>query len=122
MQERRRHQRGRTFLGGQVAFGQRYCIFDCLVRNLSQRGARLVFSAHALVPDEFDLAIPHRGDSRRARVIWRREADVGVEFLAYELAKNQDRPSLETVRRIAALKQQNAALARRVAELNESAY
>jgi PilZ domain len=118
MQERRQHQRRRTYLGGQAAFGQRYCAQDCLVRNLSQNGARLIFSDHVLIPDEFDLMIPHKGDSRRARIVWRYQAYVGVQFLEYD----HGRRSVGAARRIRALKEQNAALARRIADLSEPAY
>lgn len=118
MQTSRKHHRRRTYLGGQATFGQRYCAMNCVIRNLSQNGARLVFSDHVLVPDEFDLTIPHKGDSRRARIVWRYQANVGVQFLEYE----DGRRSVETARRIRALKEQNAALTRRIADLSEPAY
>jgi hypothetical protein len=119
MQERRRQQRQKTYLGGQVAFRQRYCAIDCLVRNLSQDGARLVLSeGEWVLPTEFDLLIPHRGDSRAARIVWRNRGDVGVQFLDYL----EDRSSVEATRRINTLKKQNTALTRRVADLSEPAY
>lgn len=118
VQPRRKHQRRRTYLGAQAAFGQRYCAINCVVRNLSHNGARLAISNHALVPDEFDLMIPHKGDSRRARIVWRCQANVGVQFLDPDVV----RQSVETARQIRALREQNAALARRVADLSEPAY
>lgn len=118
MQKRRKPQRRRTYLGGQAAFGQRYCAINCLVRDLSCDGARLVFSKHALIPDEFDLMMPLKGDSRRARIVWRYQTNVGVQFLDYD----QGRRSIETARKIRALKEKNAALTRRIADLSEPAY
>ena len=59
----------------QAAFGQRYCAINCLVRNLSCDRARLVFSDHVLIPDEFDLMIPLKGDSRHVRIVWRYQAN-----------------------------------------------
>lgn len=118
MQKRRKHQRRRTYLRGQAAFGQRYCAINCLVRNLSCDGARLLFSDHVFIPDEFDLMIPLKGDSRRARIVWRYQANVGVQFLDYD----EGRRSVETARQIRTLKEKNAALTRRIADLSESAY
>ena len=60
MEERRKTHRDRTYLGGQIAFDDRCCIADCLVRNLSPGGAKIVFSVSATIPDEFDLAIPRK--------------------------------------------------------------
>jgi len=116
MDERRKLPRTRTYLGGRVTFGQRYCALDCLVRNLSQNGAYLAFSDHALIPDEFDLMIPHKGDSRRVRIAWRLQENVGIEFL------QQDGRSVEAAQQITALKAQNAALARRVSDLSEPVH
>ena len=119
MQERRGQERRKTYLGGQTVYHQRYCAIDCLVRNLSQDGAWLVFAdGEWILPSEFDLLIPHRGDSRPARIVWRKQADVGVQFLDYV----EGRRSVEVARQINALKKQNVALARRVADLSEPAY
>jgi len=119
MQERRRQQRRKTYLGGRTVFHQSYCAIDCLVRNLSQTGARLVFvDGEWILPSVFDLVIPHKGDTRTARIVWRKQADVGVRFLDDVEA----RPSMEAARRIIAVEKQNAALARPIAELSEPAY
>jgi hypothetical protein len=64
MQERREYQRQRTLLGGRIAFNNRYSALDCLVRNMSQNGAMLVFEDSVMVPNEFDLMIPQKGESR----------------------------------------------------------
>jgi hypothetical protein len=117
MQERRSQQRSRTYLNGQVAFRQRYCALDCLVRDLSPDGARLVFQEESVLPAKFEFVIPHKNDSRPARIVWRKRTDVGIEFLDYA----EDRPSLDIARQLKSLNEKNAALKRRVAELSESA-
>ena len=71
-----------------------------LVRNLSQNGGRLVFVDHTLIPDEFDLMIAPKGDSRRAGIVWRDQANVGVQFLEYDYAPR----SVDATREIRALK------------------
>lgn len=81
MQERRKTQRMRTYLGGEVVFNQQCPAQDCLVRNLSQNGAKLTFSEPAQIPAQFNLTIHKNSESRRARIIWRGEKEVGVSFL-----------------------------------------
>jgi PilZ domain len=118
MQERRNVHRGRTYLRGRVAFNNRCSTIDCLVRNLSQNGAKLVFSHPATIPGEFDLMIQQKGNSRRARIVWRQEVEAGVAFLA---SHAEAVVSIETARRIRRLEEERDSLARRVAELSETA-
>jgi len=42
--ERRKTLRGRTCLGGRIAFNRQYSTMDCVVRNLSPNGAQTGFS------------------------------------------------------------------------------
>ena len=114
MEERRKTHRDRTYLGGQIAFDDRCCIADCLVRNLSPGGAKIVFFV-ATIPDEFYFVIHQKGDSRRARFVWRRETEAGVAFLP---AVAHTVVSLELARKIRRLEAQRQA-SRRVAELSE---
>jgi hypothetical protein len=118
MDERRRTVRRRSLLGGQIAFGRRSATMDCLVRNTSIGGARLVFDNPVVIPGEFELAIPHRQRSFRTRVVWRRGSELGVAFLDEE-----PRPGampLDVAARIRQLEAERSALQRRVAELTEA--
>ncbi|MGD0633428.1 MAG: PilZ domain-containing protein [Beijerinckiaceae bacterium] len=118
MQQRRREHRGRTYLGSRIAFNNRCSTIDCMVRNMSQNGAKLVFAHPVTCPDEFDLMIPQKGESRRVRIIWRQETEAGIVFLA----SNADTViSIETVRRMRVLEAERATLARRIATLSEPA-
>ncbi|MDR3462042.1 MAG: PilZ domain-containing protein [Beijerinckiaceae bacterium] len=118
MQERRKTHRGRTYLGSTIAFNNRCSTIDCMVRNMSQNGAKLVFAHPVTCPDEFDLMIPQKGDSRRVRIVWRQEMEAGVVFLASNVGTVV---SIETARRMRALEAERASLARRVATLSEPA-
>jgi hypothetical protein len=52
---------------------------DCLVRNRSANGARLVFdSATPVLPDRFDLTIVRHDRTWSARSVWRSESAMGV--------------------------------------------
>ena len=115
MRERREYQRGRTYLGGRLAFNNQYCTIDCLVRNMSQNGAKLVFEGTVLLPGEFDLMLPQKGESRRARVVWRQQDEAGVAFL--QSAGGEGVVPIGIARRIKKLEADRAALTARVAEL-----
>ena len=118
MQERRIVHRDRTYLGGQVAYNNRCSTMDCLVRNMSQNGAKIGFSNTALIPSEFDVLIPQKGESRRARIVWRGDKQAGVAFLQSEKSAVI---SIESARRIKKLQAERDTLARRVAQLSEPA-
>jgi hypothetical protein len=115
MRERREFKRGRTYLGGRLAFNNQYCSIDCLVRNMSRNGAKLVFEGTVLLPGEFDLTLPQKGESRRARVVWRQQDEAGITFL--QSSGGQDVVPIGMARRIKKLETDRAALTARVAEL-----
>lgn len=80
--ERRSSTRYRVFKGGRLSFNKGYGALECLVRNLSDRGARLALGETTAVPKAFSLEIAGEGISRSAIVRWRSPAAVGVEFEA----------------------------------------
>lgn len=117
MLDRRREHRGRTYLGGQVAFNNRWCTVDCLVRNVSRSGAKLEFAEPVLVPGELDLIIPMKGDSRRVQVVWRRAKTLGVSFVDEDWGTVIP---IDVARQIRKLKEERDMLARRVRDLSDS--
>jgi PilZ domain len=122
MQERRKTIRNRTFLGGVVAFNKRSSTLDCVVRNFSPEGARIVFDAAVTLPDEFDLEIRQKERAFRARTIWRGETEAGVAFLdnvAQPVERAETAPiPLDWARKLRNCESQKADLQRRVAELS----
>ena len=117
MIERRAHLRLRTYLGAQIVFNQRRSVLDCLVRNASGEGARIEFTNAALVPEAFDLIIPSREQTRRARVRWRSHDVAGLTLDPVEAAAVLP----EQGRRVRALEEEVARLRRRNAELQAHA-
>src|SRR4051794_31830400 len=116
MQERRKNPRMRTYFGGQIASSERRPLMECLVRNISADGARLLFTRLRTVPEEFDLLVHKNERSFRARMIWRRADEAGVAFL--EPRPDCSPVSLDLVRRLRRCEAEKAALQRRVAELS----
>jgi hypothetical protein len=80
-EERRRPPpRQRTLKKGRIVFNNRNSTIDCTVRNLSPWGALLLVPNLIGVPDRFDLIIDSDGIEQPARVIWKREGQLGVKF------------------------------------------
>lgn len=53
---------------------------DCVIRNLSDGGAKLEVGAVRSIPDQFELLVPnHRPQS--CQVAWRALREIGVQFL-----------------------------------------
>ena len=51
MLERRQQPRNRVYYGGMVAFNARNSTLACVVRNFSQRGAKIEFENSTMLPD-----------------------------------------------------------------------
>jgi PilZ domain len=104
MGERRQQGRRKSFLRGLVYYDNKHGALNCLVRDLSDDGARIIFSENVTLPEMFDLHILQKNVTLRARVTWRRGDEIGLGFGA---AKEQPVPeNLDPV-----------ALAKRVNEL-----
>ena len=79
MEERRRVARNRTLKSGKILVHAHTSLIDCTVRNLSPKGALLLVSSLAGIPENFELALEPK-QTRQCRVIWRGEDRLGVEF------------------------------------------
>ena len=84
MGERRGSRRSKSFLRGFVYVSRKRGALACLVRDLSEKGARIVFSDNVTLPDVVELYIPQREQTLHARVEWRRNDEIGLGFTATE--------------------------------------
>jgi len=80
MNERRQSPRRKSLLRGCIYFNNRRSAFDCLIRDISTTGARLILSETINVPDIVDLYVAQKDETVRAHVQWRRGDQVGVAF------------------------------------------
>jgi hypothetical protein len=117
MPERRRTIRNRSFLGGVIAFDKRRSTIDCLVRNFSGDGAKVVFTNTVVVPDEFDLEVRQKERTFRARMVWRRENEAGIAFVGAGAEAASVVP-FDWARRLRDCEAQKTALHRRVEQLS----
>ena len=80
MDDRRKDTRDKVLFGG-VASHETIPAKECVVRDISEHGARLEFKSGARLPkDQISLAIARKGKSFLARIIWWRDNIVGVAF------------------------------------------
>src|SRR3954451_11399225 len=64
--------RMRTLIAAKISFNNGQSTLDCLIRNLSDTGAKLIVSAAGTLPECFDLIVAPKSLTRRARIAWRR--------------------------------------------------
>ena len=69
----------KSFLKGRINNG--LTDVDCLIRDLSATGARLVLSGGITMPSVIELHIPTKKQVLRAKVDWRNGDDMGVSFI-----------------------------------------
>jgi hypothetical protein len=81
MLDRRQSARDKVIYGGIAETGERGATTECVVRNISENGARIEFSNVVKFPKEqMSLTIARKGRSFLAKIIWWRDNFVGVAF------------------------------------------
>ena len=110
MGERRGSRRSKSFLRGFVYVSRKRGALACLIRDLSEKGARIVFSDTVTLPDVVELYIPQRDQTLRARVEWRRNDEIGLAFTATERTAEAPPSATEVVQRVAMLEAEIASL------------
>ena len=78
--ERRTSARQRTVLRGCVYYDKRSLAADCVVRDVSDGGARIELSENVVIPDVLELYIPKKEETFQARVLWRHGKEIGVAY------------------------------------------
>src|SRR6185437_9308364 len=115
MDERRASRRQKSFLRGIVYFDKRRSETACLVRDLSEDGARIILSQTVTIPDLIELDIPQREQTVIARVEWRRADEAGLSFSKPGMATSQREDQL--IKRMAELEAEIATLQRTIRRL-----
>jgi PilZ domain len=118
MLDRRESARDKVNYGGIAEIGERGVTRDCVVRDISEKGAHLEFSNVIRLPKErISLTIARRGRSFLARVIWWRDNFVGVAFSS---DTSSELPVSDLEERLRKSEQKKRQLQRRIKELIES--
>jgi hypothetical protein len=110
MVERRHSRRSKSFLRGFVYVSRKRGALACLIRDMSEKGARIIFSDTVTLPDVVELYIPQREQTLRARVEWRRNDEIGLAFIQSERAPVAEPTPAEVAQRVALLEAEIASL------------
>lgn len=104
----------RVVLQARASYGDGAISTQCTVNELSDVGARINIASSFSLPETFDLAIPQRGISCRAKLVWRRGDQAGVDFVEADAAQAAE---MEPTARIKALETENAKLRAQISVL-----
>ena len=120
MLEARQGERVRALLRARIIFNNQNSTIDCTIKNISACGAKIELDNTASVPAEFDLEVPQRARTYRARIVWRDAVACGVTFVEAAAAKEPADTSLERLRKEnRQLKATVAALTKRLEDLGQ---
>jgi hypothetical protein len=114
MIERRQSARARVIYGGVIAYNQRQSTVECVIRNFSEKGAKVEFENPAVLPDVIDLLVAKKDCAFNAKIAWRKIDEAGLAFEPVE----QDAPiPLDWARRLRACESERRELQGRIARL-----
>ena len=83
MHDRRESVRDKVMFGGVAEIDEHGTTRECIVRNISDKGATIEFSNVVELPrEQLSLRIARKGRSFLAKVVWWRDNFVGVAFRA----------------------------------------
>ena len=117
MLDRRQNAREKVIYGGVAEVDERGATKDCVVRNISEKGARIEFNNVVKLPKEqMSLTIARKGRSFLAKIIWWRDNFVGVAFRSEHPSEPPVSDLEERLRKSEAKKRQ---LQRRIKQLLE---
>jgi hypothetical protein len=115
MLDRRQNAREKVIYGGVAEVGERGATKDCVVRNISDTGARIEFDNVVKLPKEqMSLTIARKGRSFLAKIIWWRDNFVGVAFSSEQ---PYDLPISDLEERLRKSEQKKRQLQRRIKQL-----
>lgn len=80
MAERRKSTRSRVLKSAKLVV-DRSSIIDCVVRNLTNKGARIQIANKVDLPKDFEMTFDGGYSIRQCRLVWRTVTETGVEFV-----------------------------------------
>lgn len=81
--DNRRKPRKQLNVPAWIDVGNNARLQKCTVVDASESGARLAVEDMECLPDKFNLILSRRGQPhQRCNIVWRRDDEVGIEFIA----------------------------------------
>jgi PilZ domain len=113
--EPRAAPRERLFLAARLIYAKGAMSTPCTVTQLSVSGARINLGETVSLPETFEISIPQRDFSCRARLVWRDGGRAGIEFQAE--APPPEPTTADYMEKIRALEALNAKFKAQIAEM-----
>jgi len=114
MLDRRQNARDKVIYGAVAEIGERGATRDCVVRNISEKGASVEFSNVVNLPrEQMSLTVARKGRSFLAKIIWWRDNFVGLAFKS----ETPSAPVSDLEERLRKSEQKKRQLQRRIKEL-----
>ena len=98
--ERRPSPRRRVLLGGVASYENGAYTLNCQIRDLNEKGARIVVSSRQSLPEELYLVIMRSHMAHRAKLIWRKGDEAGLQFVTSEDIRSITDPELKYLSKI----------------------
>ena len=114
MSDNRYALRSRTFLKAEIDLNGGLSTLSCIVKDLSETGARILVSEGIALPETFRIHLPKPDRWVQATVRWRRGEYIGVHFDGEQPLAGQDQSESDRIRQLEA---ENARLRRMLEEL-----
>jgi uncharacterized protein YceH (UPF0502 family) len=108
--EHRAASRMRAVLKAEIRYNDGLLSTPCVVRDISDTGARLELPGEIALPDHFELYIEKRNQTRRVTLKWRHGKEIGVAFDDAAAAKPPAATDVSLEERVARLEAQVAEL------------
>ena len=118
--EGRRAARVRTFLEARISYSDGAISTTCMVNQLSDVGARINIASTFTLPETFEITIPQRNISRRAKLVWRKDEFAGINFV--DAAGASRAATADPTARIKALEAENAKLKAQIGVLMQQIH
>jgi len=80
MKDRRKSARSRVLKGAKIVLGNS-SVIDCVVRNVTNGGARIQIANTVELPEALGLTFDGGYSIRPCRIAWRTITETGVQFI-----------------------------------------
>ena len=76
----RKYQRLPAYLGAKIFFDHKPSTFDCLVKNISDKGAQISIETIWDIPESFSLYIEKFDKNFECNIRWKKHNKLGVSY------------------------------------------
>ena len=99
-ERRRPGPRKRVLLGAVATYEDGAYTLKCQIRDLNEKGARILVSSMQKLPEDLYLVIIRDHMVHKARLVWRKGDEAGLQFVTSEDIRSITDPNLKYLSKI----------------------